>query len=918
MPFPNARPSASNAASNAGAWPPTWPPSRRQAAARLTRGLDDAAASHGHAMVLVGEPGIGRTTMLNRVAAHASGRFLIARARGYAHGSEAPGVTLAELLRQLGPVAEAAVDADATGRALLARLDTVRRPVLITVDDAQWLDAGSLDSLGRLARRLSGRRALLLIAVRSGAGGVCARPSALCGLPDMVLDRLTDGESADLIGRSPGRLDGATCRLAAGNPLALELFGAGLLPFVAPRDAELRLRLTEVFARELDSLSASARETLAEIALQLGDVNRPGPGSPVCNSPAGAELEAAGLLLHNAGRWRLAHPLLAPAALVNTAPARLRELHALAAAALSGDSAPAAAIRRLQHLVAAANGHDERLAAEIEALVRDGEPEMATVGRLLISAASLSSGPDGRLRRLRAGIDALQCAGLFAEADAQAVYAEGLAGTFADRVALTDLRLANEAVTGRPACARDALLRLAAATSDTDPGGAAERYRRAAMLSVELGEIELAQAALSRPGGPLTDEPGADRDDLIGLAGALARTVPASVENGDAAGWAMVPVAWARALAGDLPGALGPLESAAEVARRRSAHGMLPALLIALSGLRLASGRVAGALAAADEALRVARATGAMAIAPRALLALARTEAVIGREQDCRGHVEEAMAWCRAEQDTSLLVQASGILGFLALSLGDHAEALSHLEANPPVSLVEDAVMPWAGDLVEALVRLGTRTQAGQVLAETEATGRTPAALRCALGRGRGLLADDPERAVQHLVEAIRAARAGGLVIEEARSLTVLGEVLAGRDLAAARRSILAGAALFDRLGALRWRAWARQLLGDVGRGRADGASGLPAPQHAASPPEAPGGADLTLLTTQELSVARLAADGLTNQQVAGALFLSVRTVEFHLSNAYRKLQVKRRAQLVRMIAAGQDGEGRAADRQSR
>lgn len=910
MPVPDARPSASSAgASAAGAWPATWPPSRRPAAARIARCLDEAAAGHGCAMVLSGEPGIGRTTMLNQVVAQASGRFLIARACGYAHGSEAPGVVLAELLRQLGPAAETPVDAVATGSALLARLDAARRPVLITVDDAQWLDAGSLDVLARLARRLDGRRALLLIAVRSGTGVVGARPAALRGLPGIVLDRLTDEESAELIGRSAGRPGGDLHRLAAGNPLALELFGAGVLPGLAPGDAELRLRLTDLFAGELDHLSPAARETLAEIAVRLGDADAPGPGWPVCTSPAGAELEAAGLLLHNAGRWRLAHPLLASAALVDVAPARLRELHALAAAALGGDPAPGAAIRRIRHRVAAADGQDDGLAAEIEALVRDGELEMETVGRLLISAASLGSEPAGRLRRLLAGIGALQGAGLFTEADAHAARADDLAGTPADRVALADLRLDSEAVTGRPACARDALLRLAADTADTDPEGAAERYRRSALLSVGLGETDLAQAALAHAGRLAATSSGPSGDAVTRVVGVLTGTVPASAERrGGAAGGAAVPAAWARALTGDLPGALGSLESATDAARRRSAHGILPGRLIALSGLRLASGRVAGALAAADEALRLARTTGATAIAPRALLALARAEAVTGREQDCRAHVEEAMAWCRAEQDTSLLVQASGVLGFLALSLGDHAEALAHLEANPPVGLVEDAVLPWPGDLVEALVRTGARAQAGQVLAETEATGRTPPALRCALERGRGLLADDAEPAAAYLAEAVRTARTAGLPIEEARSLTLLGEVLAGRDAAAARRSILAGAALFDRLGALRWRARAQQLLGDARPGRT-GASRPSGPEHAASPSDAPGGPDLTLLTTQELRVARLAADGLTNQQVAGALFLSVRTVEFHLSNAYRKLQVNRRAQLVRLIAAGDAAE---------
>lgn len=867
----------------------SWPPSRRSADARIARRLNDAAAGHGHALVLAGEPGIGRSTLLNRTVTQASGRFLVARVSGFAPDTLASGETLGNLLRQLGPVAETSAD---PGDALLARLDAAGRPVLIAVDDAQWLDLGSLEVLGRVARCLGGRRTLLLLALRSQVGTATTRPPALAGLSTVVLERFTGDESAEMIMRIGGRPGLAA--LAAGNPLALELFGSGLVPGTAPLDAELRLRLTELFASELRALSGTAREALEEIAVWLADGDPPGPPPPVCTSDGGAELETAGLLLHQAGRWRPVHPLLASAALVQTAPAKLRELHTRAAAALAPVSGPAATTWQLRHRVAAADRVDDRLAAEIEAAVSGSITNAATAGRLLASAARLSSEPVGRLRRMLAGIDALADAGLLAEASDLLAEADSLSATQADRAALADVRFKVEALVGRPALARDALLRLAAVTVATKTDDAAtrravDRYARAALLSLELGEIDPAEAALALACGLTTATLGSEQAAAAALVSVLTGTDAPPRCDDAPAGKSAIPTAWTRVWMGDLPGALDPLESAVDVTRRDAAYGVLPSRLIALSSLRLASGRVAGALAAAGEAVRLAHATGAVATEPRALLALARAEAVAGLDRDCREHVARAMEWCRAEQDTSLLVQAFGVLGFLALSLGDPAEAVAHLEANPRIRLVEDAVLPWLGDLVEALIRTGERLHARQVLAEIEAAGRMPPALRCALERGLGLLAGDSEQACAHLTAAVQTARGAGLLIEEARALTVLGEVLAGSDARQARRSILAGAALFDRLGAMQWRTQARRMLHD------------PESTQASDQAETDG-PDLALLTAQELSVARLAADGLTNQQVAAALFLSVRTVEFHLSNAYRKLRVHRRAQLVRVI----------------
>ena len=894
---------------------PPLPPSRQLTAVRVARFLHEAAAGRGRALVLSGEHGIGRTTLLNWAMARVHARFEVAQASGYAPGSTTPGVAVEELLRQLAPASggpdetRRTVSGDAPMRsaeALLSALDGALRPVLIVVDDAQWLDTFSLDVLGQLGRRLAGRQAALLIAARTELRADTARPLPLRGLPGVVLDRFDDDEAVTLLsarlpatGRTHHVAD--VVRSAAGNPLALDYFAAGTPAAAADGRADLRARLIELFAAELDALGAEARGGLEQAAVWLQEGDGADALPPACTQAARAELEAAGMLVHKDGRWCLGHPLLAPAALVQIGPTRLREVHAGVAAALEGDEDPAAMVRRMRHRVAAADGPDNPLAAELEIAARNPVLDLATAGRLLISAAELSSGRAARLRRLLGGLDRLQVAGCLSEAFAQLNGARGLARTALERAALADLSVRAEAMSGRPIVARDTLLRLAAATSTHDPVGAAERYARSAVLSVEIGEPDQARVAMEAANDLASPSAGPVSTAVVGLIASLTGRSTASSDFEAAPdvipGCAAVPAGWALALSGRLPEALHLLESAADTSRRLGKDGLLPAHLVALSGLRLASGRVSGGLAAADEALLLSRSIGASALVPRAQLALARAEAVAGRERECKAHVADAMDWCRAAQDTSLLVQASGVLGFLALSLGQPAEAVAQLEANPQIRLVEDAVLPWPGDLIEALIRLGARRQASALLAEMEELQAPPSALRCAIGRGRGLLAGDPDEAVAHLVAALRLARESGLRLEEARALTVLGEVLAAQGSADARRSILAGAALFDSLGAVQWRARAGRLLRETARPAAPPVSGQQ---------ERTG---LAILTPQELSVARVVADGLTNQQAASSLFVSVRTVEFHLSNAYRKLQVIRRSQLVRLVTAARDGE---------
>ncbi len=909
--------------------PESWPPSRQAIVDRIGHCLDLAVRGRGQALVVAGVPGIGRTALLNWAAASASGRFRETQVAGHVRDQPTPGIALVELARQLGSafpeglLAPPSPTESRAGRAadlaafMLGLLDR-GRPILIAVDDAQWLDELSLEVLGQLGRRIGGRAVVLLLGVRYGPGQPRQLPAALGGLPGILLDRLTDEEIVQLLGRDAGvRSSWPTAddvvRRVGGNPLALQVIASGMPPLPTGGDGGNHARLGELFHPELAALSRAAREAAEELAVCLDDGEGPLPAT--CTDAVRVELETAGLLWRQAGQWRLSHPLLGPALLAGLAPARLRRLHTLAAGFTVGTQ-PAAIVRQLRHRIAAADGCDDGLAGEIEDAAEDPGIEVVAAGRLLVSAAALTTGRSERLRRLLRGIGRLQAAGCLAEADEQLGAGETLARTPGERARISDLRVEAEALSGSPLTARDTLLRLASDTAMTDPDGAALRYMRSASISVASGELGLARTAvvIARELGTT----GAVGDAIAGLVGVLtdsrspdstARAGRALPDIGELTADPALPTAWVAAWSGHTPEALTQLEVAVDASRRRAAAGMLPARLVALSGLRLASGRVVGGLSAAQEALDLARVVEANAVVPRALLALARAEAVAGRAHDCHLHLDEARAWARAAQDASLLIQASTIAGFLSLSQGDPATALGHLEGTPRVPMAEDAVLPGPGDLVESLARTGSRAEARRLLAERDQQG-SPPALRSALARAHGLLANDPADAVTYLIAAVDVAREAGLRIEEARGLMLLGEVLRDQGSADARRTIMAGAAAFDALGAVNWYARAFDLV--------PGPAAAPAghAESAATSGPAVGGTgrrDLTALTAQELRVAELAADGLTNQQLASALFLSVRTIEFHLSNIYRKLQVRRRVQLVRVIAQGRDAGGPGA-----
>jgi DNA-binding CsgD family transcriptional regulator len=299
------------------------------------------------------------------------------------------------------------------------------------------------------------------------------------------------------------------------------------------------------------------------------------------------------------------------------------------------------------------------------------------------------------------------------------------------------------------------------------------------------------------------------------------------------------------------------------------------------------SGETMAAYANATEAVQLARDTSQRTVLAFAVATLARIEALLGREHECREHLTEAVVLARSSGIVASLAYASSVLGLLELGLGHPEEAI---RALAPVAqralahgLEQPNVIPWQQDLIEAYIRCGRRADAVRELEllerRAERTGgmwSAAAALRC-----RGLLAP-AARFDADFTQALALHATQPLPFERARTELCFGERLrrAGRR-REAREPLRRALDTFERVAFPSWAALAHAELLATGerlaRRQKRGESEL---------------------TAQELQVARTVADGATNAEAASQLFISPKTVEKHLTSAYRKLGLRSRAQL--------------------
>ncbi|MEU6996038.1 AAA family ATPase [Streptomyces sp. NPDC046465] len=907
--------------------------------ARLLALIDKARGGESGALLIRGEAGIGKTSLVSHVAAQAADLLLLST-RGVEVESDLPYVGLADLLRPvltfldriperqadaltgalaLGPAVAQDRFAVAAGTLSLLGALAEENPVLVTVDDAQWLDPYSLDALAFATRRLGREGVVVLFTARDEQEEAASRLASietftLTGLDPESAHRLIAEEgTAELTEREAARL----LTEARGNPLALIELPALLAGSADDEDSGAPLPIGEMLAHTFGSAVARLPSEAQDAMLLLAVLGtRPLAGTEAALRAHGLSYEsleaaeAAGLVVEERDGYAFRHPLVRSAVYHSATAVRRRRAHHAIARSLQGATAPALE-QYAWHLAASGAEPDEHVASLLENAAA-GAPETLAyplASRLYERAARFTPEGQRKAERLLGAARASQAAGALNEAAAILDRALEHAEQLATQLDIRQLRCYLDVQRGRPTRSRELLRSAVDEAEKVDPALAAVMLGGIALTELAIGDL----TAAHRTSATAVELADSAHEPLVPVR--LLRTLVLLLGGDAEAGRALLrelagplaspdptfpyPVAGVGGLchlaAEELDEAHGLLDRAAYTARGSSAVGLLSHLLGTLSVVEFWRGRWTPSLASADEAVRLAEATGQVIEVSRGLAALVRTEAALNREEDCRRHAAQAMEWAASTELQLDAARALGGLGLLELGLGRFEEAVHHLEEVRAFSQRhgrgDGLYLTWAADLADAYVHLHRTAEAREVLdvLEYEAgRGHRPvtagAAARC-----RGLLEPgDPEAASHHMRRSLALLSERPVPFERGRTEFAWGEQLRrqGRR-SEARRLLERALATFERLGAT---GWAARVAAEL---------------HAAGGTEVqPERGPLERLTPQELQVALVVGRGLTNHEVAERLFLSVKTVEFHLSNIYRKLEgVHRRAQLVRLLA---------------
>ncbi|MEV4640946.1 AAA family ATPase [Actinoplanes sp. NPDC049548] len=891
--------------------------------------LTGARAGHSDALVLTGEPGIGKTTLIQYAIEQAEGMRVL-RARGFEAESEIPFAGLADLLRPAlseldtlpGPQAAALRSALALGPPVAGDRFSVcaatvgilaaaaeAAPLLVVVDDLQWLDASSREAVLFAGRRLQADGIALLLATRDPADAAELR------CPQRALSGLTVDE-VDALARAsmPAPPAGAAARLhaaTAGNPLGVielcrewtdpvdDVIGAPMVPNGSRIERALASRLAQVPEPTRRALVLAAAAVGGDVGTLLAAARASGLGLRDF-----APAEKADLVSIDERRIDFRHPLLRSVVYYGASMDDRCAAHTALAAAFAGVPGDAAADARAWHLAAATLEPDDDVATELEQAAQRANRRAGYVAaaRAFAHAARLSRGPD-RPRRLLRAARCWQLAGRNDQVLPLLDEALPLTTEPGRRALIQHMSAYVRMWRGRPDEALEYLTANAEAVEHADPGRAALMYSDAVIPYFMTGRMDELQAAVGRA------------HELGVRVGGTARLVAA------------VAYAGGRALAGARAQAVRLLEDchpellradplvraqemchaaltwiwmegfdrAAELvdrvigaARSTGALGVLPQALGIESELHFRAGSWHDARVSAAESLRLASETRSANL--YGLFFAGRLDAVQGRADDCRRRVARTDEVAQRLGVDCMALYTGHELGLLALSHGDAAEAIVRLEAVRSLPVVreirEPGVVPWVFDLAEAYIRAGHTDEARALLDAPEAAGDGPwtraAALRC-----RALLAEPDDMRVAF--EAALAAEACAYMpFERARTQLSFGERLRrARQRAQAREQLHEALEVFERLGARPWSDKAQTELRATGTTITRSAATLPG------------------LTPQELQVALVVGRGATNHEAAATLFLSQKTIEYHLSNIYRKTNIRSRTELAGIAAAG-------------
>jgi DNA-binding CsgD family transcriptional regulator len=900
----------------------------------LDRLFAQAREGRSGVLALVGEPGIGKTALLDH-AADSAGGMQILRARGVESESVIPFAALAELLRPLlggldripAPQASAlagalalgparALDRFAIGAATLSLLCTSAEesPLALLVDDAHWLDRSSAETLLFAARRLLADPIALVFTVREGQAslldGADLRMLRIAGL-----DR---SDAAELLSRAEVP-DGAIERLyraTAGNPLALlELAPEATRLFTLPSDAPLPIstRIASAFLRRFGRLPEPTRRMLVLVAasepcrLQVlaRAASHIGLGLDDL-TPA----EEAGLIGVGLDTVEFAHPLARAAMFAEASAPERREAHAALAAALPDRDLD----QRAWHLAAASVAPDDRAA---DALTQAGARALersayAVAAAAFARAAGLCSTDATRAQVLLQAAQAAWLAGDVQRARGLIEQARAQGPAAPVVTARIDYLRGQMATRCGPVMAGYALIVGAAAkVADEDPELAVVMLAHAVHGCFYTGDTPAMVAAAERAVA-LADGQASGRttffaamahgmalvaDGQGGAGAALARRAVEILEESDELrddpellAWAALGPLWLR----EADTGRGLIDRAFELARAQAAVGTLPNLLHLLARDQATTDQWTGAATSYDESIALGRETGQRVEVAASLAGLAWLQARQGREATCREHAAEAARMCDELGASLYGIWAIQALGDLELGLGRAAAAVEHYEAQMDALRscgIADVDLSPAPELVDAFLRLGRDEDAARITADfaahATAKGQPWALARAA--RCRGLLADARELEAC-FEEALRLNEQTPDVFETARTRLAYGGCLRrARKRARAREQLRVAVGIFERLGA---RPWVRQADAELA------ATGETARRRDAS--------TLDQLTPQELRIARLLADGMTTREAAAAIFVSPKTVEYHLGHVYRKLAIHSRDELAAALEASQ------------
>jgi DNA-binding CsgD family transcriptional regulator len=880
---------------------------RREECLRIEGLLEDARSGRGGALVVSGEPGIGKTSLLDQAAATAEDMRVV-RARGIETEASVPFVGLVDLLTPLAGLVEDLPDRQAEAlRSALAlgptqpadRLAVLvgafnllcaaaeEQPLLALVDDAHWLDAASAEAIGFAARRIAADRIALVIATRT---------RAQTELPAVSLRPLTADQARELLerrGLAPEGLAGAV-QNAAGNPLALLELAAEDGRFEPGHSS-----LEEAYARVVEALPVSCREAMLLFATCRSDrtpVIRRALAAAGLTDEAYAPAEREGLVRIEPGRIEFRHPLIRSALYVSATGPDRRRAHAMLAAACVE---PELEWERVAHLAAAATEPDEELADSVERLASDVRLRGGAIATVewYQRAAALSVEHGARVRRLLAAADAAQAGGRRDAAEAILAEIERDPPSPADVARVELLRGRMEARSSSTRAAGTRLLRAARRLEGDDAHAAAMLYIESVDPSIRAGRPQEALAAsgraleLAESGDPLVllariaraaslvflgDSAGAERD-IDAVAEDVART-PSVEHDLQLRAYLGMTLAFAERI----PVAAQTLDELIDECEQ-VAPGALTYPLISRAWLRRITGAWEGSQADGQRAVRLARQLGRANDECWGLSILTWIAAAQGRlDEDALAHQLELSERLELPYQLMCVYACHGHHALAAGAADVAVEELARaLAVKRECGIADATTHPVLGaDLVEALVRCGRD-------AEAVAAATTLHAEALGSGRGSALAVAERAMAVAGDDPAARFARARELHAESddpfaaARTALAWGDALRREGRRVESRQLLEEArGGLERLGAALWEEQAASALAR---------SGQVLRREPTQRDE---------LTPAELEVASLVSEGKRNKEIAAALWMSEKTVEAHLSRIYRKLGVRNRAEL--------------------